>query len=169
MTCKPARSYLFHWMVSVDRTFKFSDRALFCNFQDISRSSDSWHKCHLCKFRHKKPQMLLWHLSYKHFKDAILAKNNLDWSSRICPICKKSFKFFQNMIIHLAQRHNQLQGLVDDKVLTDLKKSIEEFHHEKKVTWRQNDGHTLSTRNLSKYLQLTHFQSRTQFSHNWAQ
>ena len=82
--------------------------------------------------------MLLWHLASQHFKDDILAKNNLDVSSRICPICshKKSLLHLQHLVIHLAQRHNQLQGLVDIKVLMNLKKDIREFKFKREVpTW----------------------------------
>ena len=101
------------------------------SFQRISNPAKSF-KCHLCETKSKTPQMLLWHLASQHFKDDILAKNNLDASSRICPICcqKKTFLHLHNLVIHLAQRHNQLQGLVDIKVLMNLKKDIREFKRE---------------------------------------
>ena len=77
--------------------------------------------------------MLLWHLAWKHFKNAIMTKNSLDMSSRICPVCNQSFGQIQNLIIHLAQRHNQLQGQVNDRFLKDLTRAIKEFHLKKKV------------------------------------
>ena len=104
-------------------------------FQLISKPSQPF-KCHLCEIKRSSPQMLLWHLAWQHFKEDILTRNHLDASSRMCPICDKSFAHLQNLIIHLAQGHNKLQGLVNCKVLMELKKAIRVFYFKREVTSR---------------------------------
>ena len=76
--------------------------------------------------------MLLWHLAWGHFKKGIMAKSNLTASSRVCPICDQPSRQLMNLIIHLAQQHNQLQGLVDDNVLSELKKALDALRLTKK-------------------------------------
>ena len=117
------------------------------HFQRITNPAKSY-KCHLCEIMRKTPQMLLWHLAWRHFKDDILAKNNLDKSSKICPICsnEKSFAQLHNLVIHLAECHDKLQGLVDIKVLMNLKKDIREFKREVPTWLTKKIIHPLSQR-----------------------
>ena len=60
-----------------------------------------------------------------HCKDELMSKHNLDASSRACPICNEPILQIQHLLIHLAQKHDQLNSLVDKNVLDHLEKSIQ--------------------------------------------
>ena len=44
----------------------------------------------------------------------ILKKNNLDETSRACPFCDESAASLEQLVAHLALRHDQLKGLSDE-------------------------------------------------------
>ena len=80
--------------------------------------------CHLCTKQSASHQMMLWHLACQHFKVQLMEKHQLNKFSRTCPICEKPTKLISGLIIHLAQAHEQLKGLVDSKVLENLSKNL---------------------------------------------
>jgi hypothetical protein len=53
-----------------------------------------------------------------------MSKYNLDMNSRTCPICDDPFSHVQQLVIHLAQKHDQLNDFVDKNVLENLDKSL---------------------------------------------
>jgi hypothetical protein len=53
-----------------------------------------------------------------------MEKFRLIESSRMCPICNKTKNHLQRLIIHLAQTHKTLEGLVDPKILENLRQNL---------------------------------------------
>ena len=72
----------------------------------------------------KNAQFMLWHLAWKHFKTEIMRKNNLNDSSRACPDCHEPKCHLQQLIIHFAQKHHHLRGIVDENVMAGLEEAI---------------------------------------------
>ena len=57
-----------------------------------------------------------------HFKNDLMLKNNLDENSRACPVCNETHVHLQQLVIHLAQKHEQLKDLVGKNILEKLAK-----------------------------------------------
>ena len=53
-----------------------------------------------------------------------MEKLGLDESVRICPICKEPKNQLMGVVIHLAQKHDQLKGLIESEILENLWKNL---------------------------------------------
>ena len=55
-----------------------------------------------------------------HCKEVLMLKNNLDENSRACPVCNEPHVHLQQLVIHIAQKHEQLKELVGKDVFEKL-------------------------------------------------
>ncbi len=53
-----------------------------------------------------------------------MEKLGFDATAKICPICKEPKNQLMGIIIHLAQKHEQLKGLIESEILENLWKNL---------------------------------------------
>ena len=65
-------------------------------------------------------QFLVWHIGWEHVRIDIEKKFQVSNLNHHCPLCGQTVKQYMHLIIHLAQMHLGLKGLVDEAVFEFL-------------------------------------------------
>ncbi len=89
----------------------------FLLFVVFTKSNCGGFFCPKCGKKRSSARLMLGHLACAHFKKKIMTNNHLDQSSRACPVCEEQFTHLQYLVMHLAQKHDQLKGLVERESL----------------------------------------------------